>query len=71
MAAQEALDQYALGWSEAARSQRVSSILLDPRGSGQLFFMFIRPHPYTCLGIDLLEILGIECCSTILVVIAT
>jgi hypothetical protein len=49
----------------------VSSILLDPRGSGQLFFMFIRPHPYTCLGIDLLEILGIECCSTILVVIAT
>jgi len=41
----------------------VSSILLDPRGSGQLFFMFIRPHPYTCLGIDLLEILGIECCS--------
>jgi len=23
---------------------------LDPRGSGLLFFMFIRPHPYTCLG---------------------
>jgi hypothetical protein len=27
---------------------------LDPRGSGLLFFnfMFIRPHPYTCLGIE-------------------
>jgi hypothetical protein len=25
--------------------------LLDPRGSGLLFFMFIRPQPYTCLGI--------------------
>jgi hypothetical protein len=24
---------------------------LDPRGSGLLFFMFIRPQPYTCLGI--------------------
>ena len=26
--------------------------LLDPRGSGLLFFMFIRPQPYTCLGIE-------------------
>ena len=25
---------------------------LDPRGSGLLFFMFIRPQPYTCLGIE-------------------
>ena len=25
---------------------------LDPRGSGPLFFMFIRPQPYTCLGIE-------------------
>ena len=24
--------------------------MVDPRGSGLLFFMFIRPHPYTCLG---------------------
>jgi len=31
---------------------------LDPRGSGLLFFMFIRPHPYTCLGI--------ECCLLVL-----
>ena len=28
--------------------------LLDPRGSGLLFFMFIRPQPYTCLGIECL-----------------
>ena len=26
--------------------------MVDPRGSGLLFFMFIRPHPYTCLGIE-------------------
>ena len=26
--------------------------MVDPRGSGQLFFMFIRPQPYTCLGIE-------------------
>ena len=27
--------------------------MVDPRGSGPLFFMFIRPHePYTCLGIE-------------------
>ena len=25
---------------------------VDPRGSGLLFFMFIRPQPYTCLGIE-------------------
>ena len=25
---------------------------LDPRGSGLLFFMFTRPQPYTCLGIE-------------------
>ena len=25
-----------------------------PRGSGLLFFMFIRPQPYTCLGIECL-----------------
>ena len=25
---------------------------LDPRGSGLLFFMFIRPQPYTCLGME-------------------
>jgi hypothetical protein len=24
--------------------------MLDTRGSGLLFFMFIRPQPYTCLG---------------------
>ena len=29
--------------------------LLDPRGSGLLFFMFIRPQPYTCLGIECLK----------------
>ena len=26
--------------------------MVDPRGSGLLFFMFIRPQPYTCLGIE-------------------
>ncbi len=26
--------------------------MVDPRGSGLLFFMFIRPHPYTCLGTE-------------------
>ena len=26
--------------------------LVDPRGSGLLFFMFIRAQPYTCLGIE-------------------
>ena len=25
---------------------------LDPKGSGLPFFMFIRSHPYTCLGIE-------------------
>jgi hypothetical protein len=34
---------------------------LDPRGSGLLFFMFIRPHPYTCLGIEWLTQGGVEC----------
>jgi len=27
--------------------------ILDPRGSGLLFFMFLRAQPYTCLGIEL------------------
>ena len=26
--------------------------MVDPRGSRLLFFMFIRPPPYTCLGIE-------------------
>jgi hypothetical protein len=26
--------------------------MVDPRGSGLLFFMCIRPQPYTCLGIE-------------------
>ena len=26
--------------------------MVDPRGRGLLFFMFIRPQPYTCLGIE-------------------
>jgi hypothetical protein len=26
--------------------------MADPRGGGLLFFMFIRPQPYTCLGIE-------------------
>ena len=25
---------------------------LDPRGSGQLYLMCIRPQPYTCFGIE-------------------
>ena len=29
--------------------------MVDPRGSGLLFFMFIRPHPYTCLGIGMVD----------------
>jgi hypothetical protein len=33
-------------------NRRESGRLLDPRGSGLLFFMFIRPQPYTCLGIE-------------------
>ena len=28
------------------------SLTLKLRGSGLLFFMFIRPQPYTCLGIE-------------------
>jgi hypothetical protein len=30
-----------------------TSYILDPRGSGLLFFMFLRAQPYTCLGIEL------------------
>ena len=33
-------------------NRRESGRLLDPRGSGLLFFMFIRPQPYICLGIE-------------------
>jgi hypothetical protein len=28
------------------------SLTLKLRGSGLLFFMFVRPQPYTCLGIE-------------------
>ena len=31
-----------------------------PRGSGLLFFMFIRAQPYTCLGIEWLTQGGVE-----------
>ena len=26
--------------------------MVDPKGSGLLFFMFLRAQPYTCLGIE-------------------
>ena len=42
--------------------------MVDPRGRGLLFFMFIRPQPYTCLGIEWLDPLGltqgfVSCCG--------
>ena len=30
----------------------LGNCMVDPKGSGLLFFMFRRAHPYTCLGIE-------------------
>ena len=37
---------------ESTHETEPTEVTLDPRGSGLRFFMFIRPQPYTCLGIE-------------------